>query len=91
MYFDENDILEMQRRDREDEERAQVLKAYRDAALLEAEYQRVQRELEDAGRRVERTPQGTLHVFARVGPCPCACNSGGWCGGCGHGGCGGRR
>lgn len=23
-------------------------------------------------------------------PCPCACNSGGWCGGCGHAGCGGR-
>jgi len=27
----------------------------------------------------------------RVGPCPCECNSGGFCGGCGHGGCGGRR
>jgi len=26
-----------------------------------------------------------------VGACPCACNSGGWCGGCGHAGCGGRR
>lgn len=26
-----------------------------------------------------------------VGPCPCACNSGGFCGGCGHAGCGGRR
>jgi hypothetical protein len=25
-----------------------------------------------------------------VGPCPCACNSGGFCGGCGHAGCGGR-
>lgn len=23
--------------------------------------------------------------------CPCACNSGGFCGGCGHAGCGGRR
>ncbi|MCY4622921.1 MAG: hypothetical protein OXD34_14000 [bacterium] len=23
-------------------------------------------------------------------PCPCACASGGWCGGCGHAGCGGR-
>lgn len=22
--------------------------------------------------------------------CPCACNSGGFCGGCGHAGCGGR-
>jgi hypothetical protein len=28
---------------------------------------------------------------AQVGPCPCACNSGGFCGGCGHAGCGGRR
>ncbi|MER6145406.1 hypothetical protein ABT174_36185 [Streptomyces sparsogenes] len=27
----------------------------------------------------------------RLGPCPCACNNGGSCGGCGHAGCGGRR
>ncbi|ATL81737.1 hypothetical protein DNK48_35915 [Streptomyces malaysiensis subsp. malaysiensis] len=26
----------------------------------------------------------------RVGRCPCVCNSGGSCGGCGHAGCGGR-
>lgn len=26
-----------------------------------------------------------------AGPCPCACNRGGFCGGCGHAGCGGRR
>lgn len=26
-----------------------------------------------------------------VGPCPCECNSGGFCGGCGHAGCGGVR
>ncbi|MGW7381879.1 hypothetical protein [Streptomyces sp. NPDC054794] len=25
------------------------------------------------------------------GSCPCSCNSGGFCGGCGHAGCGGRR
>lgn len=25
-----------------------------------------------------------------TGPCPCECNSGGFCGGCGHAGCGGR-
>ncbi|MER6386203.1 hypothetical protein ACWDBP_00240 [Streptomyces sp. NPDC001233] len=24
-------------------------------------------------------------------PCPCPCSSGGFCGGCGHAGCGGRR
>ena len=24
-----------------------------------------------------------------TGPCPCACNAGGFCGGCGHRGCGG--
>ncbi|MBT2418069.1 hypothetical protein J7F01_08575 [Streptomyces sp. ISL-22] len=27
----------------------------------------------------------------RRGACPCPCNSGGFCGGCGHAGCGGRR
>lgn len=27
----------------------------------------------------------------RRGACPCECNSGGFCGGCGHAGCGGRR
>ncbi|GCB94688.1 hypothetical protein SALB_07489 [Streptomyces noursei] len=26
-----------------------------------------------------------------TGLCPCPCNSGGFCGGCGHAGCGGRR
>jgi hypothetical protein len=26
-----------------------------------------------------------------TGPCPCECNSGGFCGGCGHAGCGGLR
>lgn len=25
----------------------------------------------------------------RSGPCPCECNSGGFCGGCGHAGCSG--
>jgi hypothetical protein len=25
-----------------------------------------------------------------AGPCPCDCNRGGFCGGCGHAGCGGR-
>ncbi len=25
----------------------------------------------------------------RVGPCPCECNRGGFCGGCGHAGCSG--
>jgi hypothetical protein len=28
---------------------------------------------------------------AAAGPCPCACNRGGLCGGCGHAGCGARR
>lgn len=28
--------------------------------------------------------------FGYVGPCPCECNSGGFCGGCGHAGCGSR-
>lgn len=33
----------------------------------------------------------TPHRYgSNPGPCPCACNSGGFCGGCGHAGCGGR-
>lgn len=32
-----------------------------------------------------------LGVRGAVPPCPCECNSGGFCGGCGHAGCGGRR
>jgi hypothetical protein len=37
-------------------------------------------------------PSGPSPVRRRTpGPCPCACNSGGFCGGCGHAGCGGRR
>ncbi|GAA2658753.1 hypothetical protein [Streptomyces vastus] len=46
-------------------------------------------------------PPTTARVLAPVGQptarrctqgrCPCSCNSGGFCGGCGHAGCGGRR
>lgn len=41
----------------------------------------------------KRMRQGTVRVSSPrpVGPCPCECNSGGFCGGCGHAGCGGRR
>jgi hypothetical protein len=63
MYFDEGDLIEMARRDRADEERAQASKARREAML---------------------------HHPSNRG-CPCACSSGGFCGGCGHAGCGGRR
>lgn len=28
--------------------------------------------------------------YPKPGPCPCECNHGGFCGGCGHAGCGGR-
>lgn len=70
MYFDNDDILEMQRRDREDEERAQESKRLREL--------RISRPF--AGRR-----------GVGVGPCPCECNRGQFCGGCGHAGCGGRR
>ncbi|MFD8723960.1 hypothetical protein ACFV2H_39900 [Streptomyces sp. NPDC059629] len=34
----------------------------------------------------QATPRGGMR-----GSCPCPCNSGGFCGGCGHAGCGGRR
>jgi hypothetical protein len=33
---------------------------------------------------------GTISDRPPVGPCPCECNHGGFCGGCGHAGCGGR-
>jgi hypothetical protein len=40
------------------------------------------------------TPQPINPAAARYlrtnQPCPCACNHGGFCGGCGHAGCGGR-
>jgi hypothetical protein len=38
----------------------------------------------------ERTPALSGQKTARghmTGPCPCPCNSGGFCGGCGHAGC----
>ncbi|MFE2070459.1 hypothetical protein ACFXDH_50265 [Streptomyces sp. NPDC059467] len=34
----------------------------------------------------QTAPRGRMR-----GSCPCSCNSGGFCGGCGHAGCGGRR
>ncbi|MZG16173.1 hypothetical protein GTY44_22240 [Streptomyces sp. SID5914] len=36
-------------------------------------------------------PVGSPARGRAAGRCPCACNSGGFCGGCGHAGCGGRR
>jgi hypothetical protein len=36
-------------------------------------------------------PPRRATMTARTGPCPCECNRGGFCGGCGHAGCGGRR
>lgn len=39
--------------------------------------------------RVATKARFTPH-FGGVGRCPCACNSGGFCGGCGHAGCGRR-
>ena len=40
------------------------------------------------GRFVDTGPP--VAVKRNPGPCPCACNSGGYCGGCGHAGCGRR-
>lgn len=39
---------------------------------------------------VVRTQPPPRFRLADTGPCPCECNSGGFCGGCGHAGCGGR-
>jgi hypothetical protein len=43
----------------------------------------------------EIRPKSLVVSFARpsrrdCGPCGCACCYGGWCGGCGHAGCGRR-
>jgi hypothetical protein len=35
-------------------------------------------------------PRQRAVTFGKPGPCACACNSGGFCGGCGHAGCGAR-
>lgn len=40
---------------------------------------------------IDAVPSNADWVKRPVGPCPCECNSGGFCGGCGHAGCGGRR
>ncbi|MFJ3987718.1 hypothetical protein ACIPWY_03485 [Streptomyces sp. NPDC090032] len=38
------------------------------------------------------TPAPTRSAWRRpAGPCTCACSTGGFCGGCGHAGCTGRR
>lgn len=48
------------------------------------------------GYRLLMTNDGTRVLMQReikpqkVGPCPCECNRGGFCGGCGHAGCGRR-
>ena len=38
-----------------------------------------------------RTKGRNMSYGQEVRPCPCECNRGGFCGGCGHAGCGGRR
>ncbi|MBD0741671.1 hypothetical protein [Streptomyces sp. CBMA152] len=35
--------------------------------------------------------QPSLARLQTTRPCPCVCNSGGFCGGCGHAGCAGRK
>lgn len=37
-----------------------------------------------------RTAPPRASRITGAGRCPCVCNSGGFCGGCGHAGCGGR-
>jgi hypothetical protein len=40
----------------------------------------------------DHRPDGRTPFRSRpTGACPCACSSGGYCGGCGHAGCGGQR
>lgn len=42
------------------------------------------------GTRIGGTPERPVRLRPAVGPCGCACTHGGFCGGCGHAGCGGR-
>jgi hypothetical protein len=49
-------------------------------------------EVIEPANRAGTTFEGEEYVIitgGRVPPCPCACNNGGFCGGCGHAGCGG--
>lgn len=39
----------------------------------------------------KRKNEAALVRHLGPGPCPCECNRGGFCGGCGHAGCGGRN
>jgi len=41
--------------------------------------------------RIDEFDRQQTRLPRPVRPCPCACNQGGFCGGCGHAGCGGRR
>lgn len=43
------------------------------------------------GARVWAQPARVPADLVYQAPCPCECNSGRFCGGCGHAGCGGRR
>lgn len=65
-----------------------------DELLTEAGVWRAQRQAEDEAVRRLRA-ENDARVLGlrprRTGPCPCECNRGGFCGGCGHAGCGGRR
>lgn len=59
----------------------------------EAFYSVVGREPVDADEELanEMSWHGSAQPLRSTGPCPCECNRGGFCGGCGHAGCGGRR
>ncbi|WP_107498863.1 hypothetical protein [Actinacidiphila yeochonensis] len=45
----------------------------------------------DATKHDMSFPKQRTRVARKPLPCPCACNAGGFCGGCGHAGCGARR
>lgn len=53
--------------------------------------------LQENGYQLIMTEDGTRVLMEqkvvrqKVPPCPCVCNRGGFCGGCGHAGCFGRR
>jgi hypothetical protein len=57
-----------------------------DFDLWEAELERMRAHAE----KVASAITAERERFGLTAPCPCECNVGGFCGGCGHAGCGHR-
>jgi hypothetical protein len=94
MSFDQEEILRRARKDAWDEGH----EAGRAGLVRRNPYRRAETPEERAARVADedRRYNGAYLAMPRVmpswpGPCTCECSRGGFCGGCGHAGCGGRR